>query len=444
LSQVRNGNEEWKSNNLASIGALDRATESVSLLSPTLLANAMYTRNERETFTPSFQGDRTDTQHYKIGISQLTTYGTKAEVGYLWGTTSIYGTNPTFVTLPTYRDASPYIEISQDLWRNGFGAEVRAIQVQALSLARATHYRETFRNKQIIYDAEMAYWRLLLAQENLSIQSDSLKRSVKLRDWNAKQMKMQLSDRSDYLQTVASLESRNLDFEQAKNDYASAARNFNTLRGMDSETVAENLAVAEVANFSLFIPPTKMTDREDVLEAKELAQVARANAEIGHEKNLPKVELFGNAALNGRDPTYDTAFDESLTNNYPAYTIGLRVTAVLDWDNPRRARRGHDYDKQSAQLEYSNKQFQQARLWKDLNLKFVELQKRLKLAQSAENAQKEKVNYERTRHQKGRSTIYQVLQFEQDFANSQITRIRIQDQLINVYTALKMFGEQSL
>ena len=57
-----------------------------------------------------------------------------------------------------------------------------------------------------------------------------------------------------------------------------------------------------------------------------------------------------------------------------------------------------------------------------------------------EEIQKKKLNSEKNRYSKGRTTTFQVLQFEQDFANAQLMKLRNEQELIIVYNQLKMFS----
>lgn len=443
LDQVQAQNDEWKGSDLAAQGAKLRSDEGLLLLSPSIFAEGSYIRNERETFSPSFQGQRTDTQLFTLGIGQQTTFGLNAKVGYTWGSTHIFGTDSNFVKTPSYWEGSPYLEMTQSLWSNFLGNEVKANQILIQSQAMAIHYREVFKNKKLLSDAEYTYWRLSLARENLIIQKDSLERAEKLRKWSESQLNNNLVDKSDYYQTLAAFESRKFEFESAKHGEAQSARAFNLYRRIENEKVDEtldNISQLEIDKLKL---PEKMPFREDVLEIQHLENAARAASIIGREKNRPKLELFGNVTLFGREERFDSAYDESLTDEHPVYTVGVRLNAAIDFDNVSNVKQGYSYETSAADLRFRGKYFNQEQKWKDLTIRFNEAKMRLKTALAAEKAQKQKVDYERTKHTRGRTTVYQVLQFEQDYANAQLLRINSQVQVIDLFTELKTFGANS-
>ena len=443
LDQVRSQNDEWKGSNLAAQGAMLRSEEGELLLSPSIFGEGSYTRNERETFTPSFQGRRTDTQLFSLGIGQQTTFGLNAKAGYVWGSTHIFGTDSNFVQTPSYWEGSPYIEMTQSLWRNFLGSEVKANQVLIHSQAMAIHYRELFKNKELLSDAEYTYWRLSLARENLMIQQDSIERSEKLRKWSEKQLNNNLVDKGEYFQTIASFESRRFEFQSAQHEEAQSARAFNTYRKIEKENVDETLENISELQIDKLTLPQKMPYREDVLETQELENAARAASIVGREKNRPRLELFGNMTLFGREERFESAYDESLTDKHPVYTVGIRLNAAIDFDNVSNVKQGYSYETTAADLRFRGKYFNQEQRWKDLNLRFKEAKIRWKTALAAEKAQKQKVDHERTKHTRGRTTVYQVLQFEQDYANTQLMRINSQVQVIDLFTELKTFGAKS-
>lgn len=73
-------------------------------------------------------------------------------------------------------------------------------------------------------------------------------------------------------------------------------------------------------------------------------------------------------------------------------------------------------------------------------MKFCNAKKRLDIATSLESIQWQKLQAERQRLTHGKTTTYQVLLFEQDFANTQISRLVIQDEIFNLLAQLKTYG----
>jgi outer membrane protein TolC len=58
-----------------------------------------------------------------------------------------------------------------------------------------------------------------------------------------------------------------------------------------------------------------------------------------------------------------------------------------------------------------------------------------------ESAQKEKLDYEKQRFERGRSTTFQILQFENDYANAQLGAIKARTDILEIMAKLKTFGD---
>jgi outer membrane protein TolC len=440
IHQVKLNNDGIKGPQASSEGSGLRSKEGTLLLAPTAFITAQTSRDLRETLSSSFQGTQTSTAAYSLGLSKLTTFGLQAKLSYNLHSTSISGASPALVTQPEYYDARPTLEFTQSIWRNGFGREVRATQDLLEAQALVVSYAEGFRVTAALAQAEAAYWRLVIAREAVKVQRESLDRFTKMRDWNARRTNLNLTDRADLLQAEAGLQARKLDLKTAMDEEQSAARALNTIRGIDSNVVDANLSSLEFFRVHEIKPPTRKEFRQDVLAAQEQQRAAIANSIIGRERNSPAFELFANLSLNGRDADINPALKESVTGQYPWTVVGIRLSAPLDFSTLSETRKGYHLDIHAAGLSYARKVFEQEREWNDLSQKLEDAKKRLILANSVETAQHEKLLHEKTRHSRGRTTTFQVLLFEQDFANAQLAYLRAQAEILGLVAQMKTFG----
>ena len=165
----------------------------------------------------------------------------------------------------------------------------------------------------------------------------------------------------------------------------------------------------------------------------------QANARAGLARISPEVTLNGSYNFTNRDITASEAAGNSFKNQNHYWTIGLRVSAPLDLPNIFDTRRGYAQEQKAADLAFQRQFLDQEVEWKDLNRKQEELSKRLSMILELEGLQKEKFEHERLRQAKGRSTTYQVIQFEQDYSSVQIQRLQTQAELFKVASQLKLF-----
>jgi outer membrane protein TolC len=131
---------------------------------------------------------------------------------------------------------------------------------------------------------------------------------------------------------------------------------------------------------------------------------------------------------------------ESIGTNNPNYTVGLRVNIPLEQGIAAKAREGYRVQAQSQDIAFRRRAYESEREWLDLERKFSEGKYRLTLATKLEDAQRAKLDLEKKRLTRGRTTTYQVILFEEDFANAQLNRIRMQADVLGVYSQMKAFG----
>lgn len=438
LNSIRTGNKEYLGSVKAKDGVDLRSMEWKLLTRPTLIGTTQFLNDQSETGSP-LTGDETRTQGSSVGVQQQTDFGLRGVLTYHYNITSLPGANPTLIPERDFYTSGVVLELSQSLWRNGAGRETRAAQQVLSAQAMALSFTEGFRQIQILADAEAAYWRLALAREAVEASREILERARRLDEWNDRRTRLELADRSDRLQSSAVVLARTYELETARDEEKEAARAFNTLRGVDADRVTEKLSSFEPDVVDRLAVPERVRFRDDVKAAEEQMRASLANAQSGVEKNKPIFDVFGTVGLNGRDARSGEAFAEGFSLSRPNYAVGIRLEIPLDFDTLDRNRQGYRTEAMAAELAFQYRMFRHERLWDDLVSRFHEAQKRLKLSRQIEEAQREKLDYERTRHRRGRTTTYQVIQFEQDLANAQLAKIRAQADVLGVHAQLKTF-----
>ena len=292
-----------------------------------------------------------------------------------------------------------------------------------------------------LLDAEGSYWKLATMRQAVRLTRQNLERSHKIYDWSARRAKLQLADRSDELQALANLNARKLDLQRAIDDEKAASRNFNTLRGIQENDVKDELiTLTPNAVLEMKASPRALM-RDDVRAAFHQSQAAHAAAQTAIEKETPLLDIFGTFGMNSRDAALTTALNKSLSLDKPTGTIGVRFQSSLDFKTLGNSRAGYKKDQAAAEFNYERKVFEQDRAWSDLNERLDEARQRLLLTRELEKIQKEKLERERSRLEAGRSTAFQVLAFETDFAVSELSTLQTQSEVLGILTQMKLFGE---
>lgn len=433
LSQVSSQHEGYKAAEKNAKGAELYSAEGSLLLKPALVGEATsVTEGQNNPFNST---DLLRQRKYSLGIAQRTNFGLTGKLSF---------SRTEFEDAPDTPFHAEYfqLELSQSLWKNWAGRETQA-QMEALEArSLATTHAQTFIKKSILLEAESSYWRLALARELVSIQKEAVERAQRIFDWTSRRVSLSLTDRSEILQASTNLQARKLDLRTAEDEERAAAQAFNSSRGSSSSQVSERLMDLNPELLKSLKHPERTSKRADILAAEMQAKAASANAILSRERNKPEVDIFGSVPL--VEPSVGSS--ASMMRNYipplsrGSSAIGIRISAPLDFSTQNQVREGYELEASAAEFLAARKAFEEEKDWLDLTAKFGQAQERLVLFNDLEKTQREKLDYERDRQQRGRSTLQQVLLFETDYKQAQLGRLRTLAELLTLNAQMKLYG----
>jgi outer membrane protein TolC len=440
LSQVEGKNQSMTASKLIVVGAQERANEGKLIFRPNIFAQAQSAVDKRPTTNINAQGDRTDNNFVTAGIIQQFNFGLQGKLGYNFSHTKIYDASPAFLPVSDFHDGVTTLELSQSLWRNFWGRESRSQETIITSQAQATKYTENYKIKATLAQSETLYWSLSQTRKVVRVQKESLERAQKIRVWNQNRLKSGLAESSDFLQADANYKAREYELKSTMQDLKTLQRSVNSLRGIDSDVLDEELESVDSNKIKKLLLPAKEELREDTKAALELQKISKASADLSIEKNKPTFEVYGTYGLNGRDIQSTQAFSNSFETTHDTKAIGLRFIAPLDFGTTSDDINGYKKEQIAASQNFQRKLFEQEQQWNDLASRFEDAKVRLSLVEKIEEAQKIKATNERDRLSKGRTVTFQVLNFEQDYAQSELARIQNETNILNIYSQLKIFS----
>lgn len=450
LQQVRTQHLGFSGAYETSLASQQRASEAELLTAPQLFVSAQFASDAKPSNFPSFTYDQINTHLYSLSISQQTHFGLSGKISF--SATYLNYLNPAMAglsmssALPAAFDTKPSIDLNFPLWSGGFGKSIQANQNLAEASALASSYGSRYQARATLMEAEAIYWRLALARQAQIVQNEALARAQKIYDWNARRVKLHLADDSDALQAQALLEVRQLEQELSKDELHNASIAFNSLRNLDSPEVPETLLeISSEMNewIKKLEPPQRAPLRDDVRAAQESERIAQNNATLGIERNKPALNVFASYALNGHQENFGSALGDPFSANRPTLAMGVNFSMPLDFQSTQSARQGWIAEQTAAEKTYQRKLFEQEIGWKNLLDHLNDAKKKLELAEKLEKTQRRKLEHERDRLQRGRTVTYQVLMFEQDFAQSQLNRIRAQAEVLNIIAQMKLYSNES-
>jgi outer membrane protein TolC len=442
LSQVNGKNQDSVAAKIAAEGAQLSVGEASLMYSPNLFIETQWLDDHfRNALLPTaYEKLQTDT--YTVGVKQLTPWGLSAIVSYdlnKLGYINGVDFNTGAVTNRQFYEGTPKIELSLSLWRNLFGSETKAQEEVTRASALAAEYQNRYAVKATRAQAETAYVRLVAARQLAHVYSDSLTLADDMLKFSSKQMRLNLGENSDYLQSQANYEAQKYNLQSAQDSQRVAAREFNRLRNIDSDTVSEDLSLPEISSVKV---PERAEVRDDVRAAQEQVKASGAQAKMAAERNKPNLEVYGSYALNDRQ----TGFSDTVSGSFKGggqhtSVIGVRFNVPLAIGTSMDVVKGYGLQQDAANTLVGQKTFDQEVQWNDLVQQLNESKKRYEIADSLAKIQKKKVENERSRYNRGRTTTYQTLQFSQDYNTSEAARIQAQSNVLTILATMKTFGE---
>lgn len=445
LDQVEQKHEQFKAAEANFKAGSLTESEGDLLTATTLFGKASYTDDAKPNLL--FNYKKMIDANYQLGLQKQTSIGLSGRLYYNWDDLDYHGL--TFTGPPmdvSGFQGSPTLELTLPLWQNFWGGQTKA-QVNQLNATKAAQkFSASFEMKNILAQAESAYWQLALARESVKVSKDAVQRATELYKWYQYRSNSGLTDKADLLQSDAALKNRKLDLQTALDNETQAARNFNASRNIDSADVAEELSPMASATLDQLQIPKRSEMRDDTKAALEQSNAARATEIQAREGYKPKLELYGTAALNNDNPGTDAdhAFENSFSGTRPTQSVGIRFSTALDLGLIQDAREGHLAAARAADLTYQRKLFEQEKAWHDLTDKFQQAKTRLTIYDQLEKAQKNKLDYERMRRQKGRTTTQWVIQFESEYEQTQLGRIQAMSEILQLFAQLKTFASTEI
>lgn len=420
LRQVSIANDGYRGMRAEASGADLAARASHLLFMPQAFSKFEYIRDTRDTHAPEIEGERQIQRSYSFGIRQQTPFGLQFQLSYDANQSLLTGTDPALVPRPRISNnyIVPLFNIS--LWQNFLGRADRANRQLLESRMLAQSYGKAFESRAALVEAEGRYWKLASIREAIRLQGESLDRAKSVYDLSLKKKNRGLIDNSEFLLSEAAVQGKELELRSMHDEERSAARSFNSARGIDSDQVSDELSLPDTDSIKKIQPPERKGPRGDVKAIEHQSLAAEAGSEVAREQLLPSLNLYGTI-----------------------FAWGVMLSFPLDQGTASSARQGFSRQIEGADLAYRRKVFEDENEWKDLNHKLSELKERLALAVRLEDIQKRKFEDLRRLRERGLTISFQVFQYELDYLNAALARVQIEGQLLGTWAQLKLYGGES-
>lgn len=425
LQVVKENNPSYKAATFKKAGFADSQREGDLYFKPLLHGRAAVDANAAFPNQPGFFYDEIRANSYNLGLSQEFSFGVQMKLNYNLFKTQFFNAGFGAIPLPFENwNAIPSVDVEIPLWQNLFARSSRASRDITVAQNRAEFEAANLSQTEVLINAQLAYWRLATAQSVVRLQKEAFSRSKDLYEFIQKKARMDLRDKSDVLQTKAAYVANELDLKLALDEERSAQRNFNRWRFEAPETAVPALKALDAESFDrTALPQQRPGERLDVTIAQEQSKLSKAVAIMAEERNKPALSLVGSYAMNGRnDLRASDAISNVNTSNRNSYAYGVQFTVPLHLGASADAREGARLRQAAADADLEFKKKDQDLQWADLVANHQESLNRLDLLGQIVKAQLEKLQEEKRLIRLGRSSLFNVLNFEQEYLRSEKVR----------------------
>jgi len=391
-----------------------------------------------------FRYKQVDYQRNQIGFSQTSDFGLNTNAYYALVNTFYHGLNTTNSANPSLAQSNyqaiPTLELSLSLWQNRFGAATRASKDSTYFANESQKLTAKSLSLNELVNSEKAYWTLVYARKAVEINRRAVESAKKILDYVSKREKMNLGDKSDVLQAQASFEARQLVLKQAENDEKIAVKIFNKQRNTNLDEAPESLDEFDLKKLQTYlVPKVKAADRFDVKASEASMKAAVASAKSEEESSKPSVNLYGSHSLTQIKDTPYKAVANSFAPNGIGSKIGINFSMPINFGLTSDLQQGAIKNASAARITYRQKLLDQQNDWESLIQNMESYKQNLTLSLAIEAAQKSKLENERQRLRQGRTSTYQVLLFEQDFANAELNTQQLTYKLVEAIANSKLY-----
>lgn len=405
-------------------------------LVPNLTAKINSTSDQTQ---PSQFGQKINFTDYSLGVAKKFSTGTSLQLN---GKVSDYDIKGSRVGIDKFTTGVLSVGLSQSLWKDSFGRAIDLRRQRDSLTAKLENQTFTLKQRQLLIQAESAYWDYLVAIEDLKIKKENLERAKRLSTWVQKRVYNGIADEADLLNAQALVSSREFQYLTSEDDLLSKKITlseylYNTDE-MDKSvevTIPQLTSKLNVNRRLVFNTNGNHIRIDSYLKILD-AELKKTIAEEVKDSFKPDLSLEGLYATNNLDDKAGDSFSKLTNNDKPTTSIGLKFTYLLDTEVKSAQIKSAQKESQIALLEAEHEVIVANNFYREFVRKYDVLKKQTETAQKIADIQVRRAKSENERYSKGRSITSTVITAEQEAAEAQVS-------LLNLLAALRKLESQS-
>ncbi len=424
LEEVFKSSEELRAIEL-DITSLQLEIEARELeLSPTFAAQLVRFWDKRPSLSSSQQSKGTLTE-----LSLSKPFSTGTSFNMLAGAeTSEYTSGGDEQNLLNWQ-----LGVSQSLWQNSFGRQTRLRRQRDDNELRNRLLTLMQERQNILIEFELIYWDINYARQEVTIRQENLERSRRIFSWIKERYDRSAAESVDLLQGQTLVASRELQLQLSEDNFKTLqARLSEKMLGgrdfiPDPEELKKDRELSTLTAIADFAPPDPVLI--ETLQSKAKADFLKATADLESDKLRPILEIGYAYGQQGLDTSFSRAHRESFSRHNNYHEVGVVFSMPLDLSLISKSRRSREATTQAQQLRAAKFSRQSDVQWEDLARTVQEQKQRVATAMKLAELQKDKGQQERVRYEKGRSTAFVAISFEQEAAEGDLLVLQLLAQL---------------
>jgi len=385
---------------------------------------ANYSDDEKEV--PNvFSGTSTKVRNSGVDITKRFLTGTEASFGL---SNMRNDSNSLFFTENPFHEMTASVSLKQSLGRNFFGLKDRAdIKITKLDIENS-EFTTLDEIELELSGVQKAYWRLILAYEELEIRQDMLDEAKRLHDIYKRNFEIGLIEEPDLLATQANVKVREnevaiaeLELIKAQNDLLLllSEENFEiTIKPKDSlDTTSHYQDMYEALSAAV-------SNRRDYKQAKNFLKMSEIDVVVKKNSLWPQIDIEASYRRNGIDAYYKTAWQDIRKENQDEIYVGVTITSSFERKKEKAELTQKKLEEQKAILLL--KQIEQT-VFRQINNQVTEantLANEVTTSKEIVSLQEQKLKAESKRLRYGRSSADIIIRYQEDVLNSRLSLVR--------------------
>lgn len=393
------------------------------ILSPKLFIDSQLEYSKFDSQNPLLDVDKTKSGVVKIGAGKTYSNGLELKIGNESQVISLNGSRYLNVTNFTYTSPSdfnfyaqiPFAEVSMPLGR-GFGGESIAVDQDLLSLdedLELLNINQSIDEK--INSLVLLYWTVAIKKKQMELIEQSLRRVSRIQGFVRRKVNMKIEEPGNLYQVQALMKNNETEVKTIALDINDI---LSTLK-REEITVSED--IFEIDHRSMQRIPLTVNNKVSynflnrISNTKREGLLAKKNA----ENVKPNLDLYARASMQNGGSTFEKSFEGFPHFDKPLMVVGVNFLMDLDFDDQKKRRESYEI------ISLSNDSLIQKEILREedeiKNLK-TKLSANYDLYESLSDLSKlqlKKLENEQRLLNLGRSSLYQLLQYEQDYLRSE-------------------------